>query len=210
MDLQDGARAVAGAQGEEGLGARARAGRDRAHRAARRCDQRGLRARLRARARGGARGRRGARQRRRPAADRDPDHGEGVLQRRRVADDLGLSTAQGLRAQGGRAGGGQGEGRRRGRPGQDQRPGRAGRLAELQRALRHDQQPVRPGPHARRILGRLVCGARRGLRRAVARLGHRRGAARARRPTPWCRRAATPRRRCRHCRTRAISPWSAR
>ena len=47
-----------------------------------------------------------------------------------------------------------------------------------QRDLRHHQQPVRSRPHARRLLRRIVGGARGRLRSAVARLRHRRLAAR--------------------------------
>ena len=100
-------------------------------------------------------------------------------------------------------------------PRQDQRAGRARRLAELQRDLRHHQQSVRSRPHARRLLRRIVGGARGGLRTAVARFRHRRLAAGARdftaasmrtsRPTPWCRRAAIRRRRSRRCRSTATS-----
>ena len=52
------------------------------------------------------------------------------------------------------------KGRRRRHSRQDQRPARARRLAELQRDLRHDQQPVRSRPHAGRLFRRIIGGAR--------------------------------------------------
>ena len=69
--------------------------------------------------------------------------------------------------------------RGRGDPRQDQRAARARRLAELQRDLRHHQQSVGSRPHARRLLRRIGSGACGGLRPALARLRHRRFAARA-------------------------------
>ena len=71
------------------------------------------------------------------------------------------------------------QGRRRRHSRQDQRPARARRLAELQRDLRHDQQPVRSRPHAGRLFRRIIGGARGRVWPAVARLRHRRLAARA-------------------------------
>ena len=71
------------------------------------------------------------------------------------------------------------QGRRRRHSRQDQRAARARRLAELQRDLRHHQQPLRSRPHAGRLLRRIVGGARGRLWPAVARLRHRRLAARA-------------------------------
>ena len=53
--------------------------------------------------------------------------------------------------------------RRRGGLRQDQRAGGAGRLAELQPGLRHDEQPLGPDAHARRLFGRLGRRAGRGL-----------------------------------------------
>ena len=108
-----------------------------------------------------------------------PHDGEGILQRRGIADDMGLSGAEGFHAAGRRAVDFAGQGSRRRDPRQDQRAGRARRLAELQRDLRHHQQSVRSRPHARRLLRRIVGSARGGLRAAVARLRHRRLAARA-------------------------------
>ena len=97
----------------------------------------------------------------------------------------GLPTTWGIPAQkdfiadGRRAADHAGQGRRRRHPRQDQRAARARRLAELQRDLRHHQQPLRSRPHAGRLLRRIVGGARGGLRPAVDRLRHRRLAARA-------------------------------
>ena len=113
------------------------------------------------------------------AAARPADDGEGILQCGGAADDLGLSAAEGFQAAGRRAVDYAGEGRGRRDPRQDQRAGRARRLAELQRHLRHHQQSLRPRPHAGRLLRRIVGGAGRGLWAAVARLRHRRLAARA-------------------------------
>jgi amidase len=45
-------------------------------------------------------------------------------------------------------------------PRQHQYPGRSRRLAELQRDLRHHEQPVGPGPHPRRFVRRRGGGAR--------------------------------------------------
>ena len=52
-----------------------------------------------------------------------------------------------------------------------------GRLAELQRDLRHHQQPLRSRPHAGRIFRRIVGGAGSRLRSALAGLRYRRFAA---------------------------------
>ena len=62
---------------------------------------------------------------------------------------------------------------------QDQCADRAGRLAELQRNLRHHQQSLGPRPHAGRIFRWIGGGAGRRLRAARARFRHRRLAARA-------------------------------
>ena len=72
------------------------AGRHRPHRAARRQDQRDLRARFRARPRRRPRRRRRTGARREEAAARHPHDGEGILQHRRPADDLGHSGAEGF------------------------------------------------------------------------------------------------------------------
>ena len=95
-------------------------------------------------------------------------------------DDLGLRPAKGLHPEGRRAERPARQDCRRRDRRQDQRPGRAGRLAELQRDLRRHQQPLRYRPHAGRLIRRLGGGARRGLRTAVARHRHRRLAAGAR------------------------------
>ena len=127
----------------------------------------------------------------------------------------GIPAAEGFRADRRRAADHAGQGRRRRHPRQDQRAARARRLAELQRDLRHHQQSLRSRPHAGRLLRRIVGGAGRGLRPAVARLRHRRLAARAGVPLRRLRaqadlragrhRAATRRRRSRRCRSTAIS-----
>ena len=95
MEFQDRGRNVGGARRQESLRGGTGAGRDRPHRAPRRQDQRGLRARFRTRSRGRARRRRGrARgETRRCSAFHD---GEGILQRRGPADDLGQSGAEGF------------------------------------------------------------------------------------------------------------------
>ena len=99
-----------------------------------------------------------------------------------IADDMGLSGAEGFRRRRRRAVDFTRQGRGRRDPRQDQRADRARRLAELQRDLRHHQQSVRSRPHARRLLRRIVGGARGRLRAALARLRHRRLAAGARIP----------------------------
>ena len=149
------------------------------------------------------------------AAARHPHDGEGILQRRGTADDLGHSAAEGFCAAGGRAVDLARQGRRRRDPRQDQRAARARRLAELQRDLRHHQQPLRSRPHARRLLRRIVGGAGGRLRRrcrsaptSAARCACRRFIAasmRTSRPSTSCRCAATRRRRCRRC--RSIATW---
>ena len=105
--------------------------------------------RLRAGPRGRAQGRRGALERRRRAASRRARDGQGILQRRRIAHELGLSRLQGLRRRRGRARGQATESGRRDRPRQDQRAGRARRLAELQRTTNNPWDRTRsPGGSA--------------------------------------------------------------
>ena len=164
---------------KKGLGGRTGRGRHRPHRAARREDQCDLCSRLRARPRRRPRRRRRTGARREEAAARPADDGEGILQHRGPADDLGHSGAEGFYADRGRAADHPRQGRRRRDPRQEQRAARARRLAELQRDLRHHQQPVRSRPHAGRFLRRCVGGARGRLWPAVARLRYRRIAARA-------------------------------
>src|ERR1700733_3787452 len=154
--------------GEADIRARADEGCDSPDRAARCQDQRDLRARFLACVGCGARSGRSDREGRRPPADRHPDDGEGVLQRRLLADDLGLRSAKGFHSEGGCAGRCQGEVRRRRRIGQDQRSSRARRLAELQRDLRHDEQSVRPRTNPWRIVGWLGGGAPRRFGAAIA------------------------------------------
>src|SRR5258708_9150001 len=90
MELQERDRTSGSAQSKERLCPGTRAGRDRPHRAPRRQDQCGLRARFFPRARSRPRRRRGARARRDQAAARYSPNGQGILQRRGAADDLGL------------------------------------------------------------------------------------------------------------------------
>ena len=71
----------------------------------------------------------------------------------------GFPPQKDFRPAGGRAVDRAGEGRGRRHPRQDQRAGRARRLAKLQRHLRHHQQSLRPRPHPRRILRRIGGGA---------------------------------------------------
>ena len=179
MEFQDRRRTVGGPRREKGLGGRTGAGRHRSHRASRCEDQCDLRARFRARPGRRPRRRRRAGARRKEAAARPADDGEGILQHRGPADDLGHSGAEGFYADRRRAADHARQGCRRRDPRQDQRAARARRLAELQRDLRHHQQPVRSRPHAGRLFRRIVGGARGRLWSAVARLRHRRLAARA-------------------------------
>ena len=97
------------------------AGCHRPHRAARRQDQRDLRPGFRPRA-GAAREADAAlaRGERKPLLGL-PDHGQGILQHRRPAHDLGLAAAERFQAGGGRAVGRAGEGGGRRHPRQDQR-----------------------------------------------------------------------------------------
>ena len=66
----------------------------------------------------------------------------------------GIPAAEGFQADGRRAVDHARQARRRRDPRQDQRAARARRLAELQRDLRHHQQPLRSRPHAGRLLRR--------------------------------------------------------
>ena len=87
------------------------------------------------------------------AAARHPGRPEGSDGRRRHADDARLGRAQGLRADARRVRHGQAEEGRRDHPGESD-AGRVGRRRFLRLALRRDTQPLRPGAHRRRILGR--------------------------------------------------------
>ena len=171
---------IGGARREKSFRGRTGAGRDRAHRASRQEDQRDLRARFRSRACKP----RAPPTRRWRAAKAKPLLGIPMTVKESF-NIAGLPTTWGIPQQkdfvppAGRAfdHARQGGGRRH--PRQDQRAARARRLAELQRDLRHHQQPLRSRPHARRLLRRIVGGAGGRLRVAVARLRHRRLAARA-------------------------------
>ena len=141
---------------------------------ARRADQRRRHDRRRAGPPGGRRGRRRAGPGRGPGpAARRADDDQGQLLHRRHAHHLGRARADRPRARRGRL------------PRRPPAPGRGGRLrqdepahlrrrpAELQRDLRHHQQPLRSLPHAGRLVRRL--GRRAGLRFHPPRagLGHR-------------------------------------
>ena len=120
----------------------------------RRC-QRAAGARCRARPRPRPRGRRSAGQGRLlGSAARRADDGQGVVQRRRTADDLrprGFSRQH----RGHRRGDGTAPAwRRRGDLRQEQCAGLAGRLAELQQGLRHHEQPLGSDPNAGWLVGR--------------------------------------------------------
>ena len=116
--------------------------------------------------------------RRAQAAARPADDGEGILQHRRSGDDLGHPSKRTSLPRKTRC---RSPGSRMPAPSFSARPTcrSARRLAELQRHLRHHQQPLRSRPDAGRLLRRLLGGARRGLRPALDRLRHRRLAARA-------------------------------
>ena len=125
-------------------------------------------AQRRRRRRSGRRAAPGARRRRRARegkalgpAPRRADDGEGVVRRRRHAHDVGPARAQ--RQPGGAQCARRGPPARRRRRAvrQDQRAAHARRLPELQRRVRHHQQPVGPRALAGRLLGRLRGGARR-------------------------------------------------
>ena len=161
------------------LGSRAARPGDRADRESRQIDQRRGGARFRPGTPGGDRRRPGAGARRAAAAARPADDREGVVQRRRPADDLGLPRLQGLSAGRGCRGGRAAEGCRRGDHRQDQCAGGAGRLAEHQSDLWHHQQSLRYRADARRFVGWLCRCAGGGLCGARGRLRHRRLAAHA-------------------------------
>ncbi len=179
MEFQDRRRTVGSPRRQKGLRRRTGAGRDRPDRAVRRQGQCDLRSRFRARTCRGPRRRRRTRPRREEAIARPAPDRERILQRRRPADDLGHSGAEGLHADGRRPADLARQGRRRRHSRQDQCAAQPRRLAELQRHLRHHQQPVRSRPHAGRFLRWFIGCARGGVWRAVARLRHRRLAARA-------------------------------
>ena len=188
---------------------------DRPHRTPRRQDQRDLRARFRPRP--GSRPRR----RCRPRARRDRPLLGIPMTVKESYNVAGLPTTWGFPAQkdfvpaGRRAVDIARQGGRRRHPRQDQRAARARRLAELQRDLRHHQQSVRSRPHARaappadrRRRWRRVTVRSRSVPISAARCACRRFTAASMptsRPSRWCRRAAIRRRRCRRCRSTAIS-----
>ena len=107
-------------------------------------------------------------------AARRADDDQGILQSRGDADHVGLCRGEGLQAGRGRSGGPARQGRGRRHPREDQRAGFARRLAELQRRLWRHQESVRSRALAGRLVRRLLGGAGGGLRRALARLRHRR------------------------------------
>ena len=131
----------------------------------------------------GCRGRQGARGQGRCGAGEGRDVGaaawaahdhQGILRSAGLAHDLGHSRhAQQHLAQqfgGGPAAAECGRGHLR----QDQRAAAAGRLAELQRDLRHDEQSLGSDQDAGRLLRRFVGSARRGIDRTRTRLRYRR------------------------------------
>ena len=145
-----------------------------ARRQVRRRPERGRGARLRPGAHAGARRRprAGPAAGLGPAARRAHDH-QGVVRRARPADDVGRAGLQGP---------GRDEERRcrrslarrgRGPFRQDERAALSRRLAELQRDLRHHEQPVGRQARARRILRRLRGGAGGGAHRPGSRQRHR-------------------------------------
>ena len=204
MELQDRRRDVGSPRREESFRRRTGEGYHRAHRAPRRPDQRHMRTRFRAGTRSGQGSGCGIVARREEAAARRADDGEGILQCRRPADDMGLRAAEELHRAGGCAVDCPRQGGRRRHSRQDQCAGRAVGLAELQRHLRHHQQSVRPRPHAGRLLRRLVGGLGGRLRRTVARRIIA-ASTRTSRRSISARCAATRRRRSRRCRSSAIS-----
>lgn len=117
--------------------------------------------------------RRGARPGRGPAPARHPGDRQGVLQRGRAAHDLGHAAVPGLRTGRGRGPGVPAPGRRRGHTGQDECAVGAAGPAELQRDLRHHQQPLGSCAHVGRIVRWLGgCPGLR-VRLVVHRLRHR-------------------------------------
>ena len=107
------------------------------------------------------------------ASARRADDDQGIVRRRRPADDLGRSHVE-LRRRARRPGRGAHEGCRRGDLRQDQRAVSPARFSVVQRHLRRHQQSVGSHAHARRILGRRRCRAGRGADGARSRQRHRR------------------------------------
>ena len=101
-----------------------------------------------------------SRQRRRACgtAARRAGHGQGGLPRRGLAHDLRLPGTGRQHAGLGRGLRGPVQGRRRRPARQDQHGLCRRRLPDLQRGVRHDQQPVGSRPHSRRLLRWLVGG----------------------------------------------------
>ena len=161
-----------------GFGARTGRSVHRPDRGARRRAERRAGAGFRPRSRGGEASRCGVGARRAPAAARRARHDQGILQRCRIADDLGHTCGQGLHPSGRRACREPPQGGGRNRSRQDQCASRPRRRAKLQRHLRDDEQSVGQGALAGRLLGRVVRRARGGFRSSVARQRHRRLAAR--------------------------------
>lgn len=148
-----------------------------------------------------------------------PRHFEGTVQRRRAADDMGLSALQGFPTGGGCAYRLAVEGGRRRPHRQDKHPDRPQRFPELQRDLRDDQQPVgpRPRPAAPRA-DRVRRWPRASVRSRSARISAARSAclrisaacSDTSRASAWCRCADTACRRRRPSLARAISPSAGR
>ena len=141
------------------------------------------------------------------AAARHSDDGEGILQYRRAADDMGLSAAEGFRAAGRRAVGHPRQGSRRRHPRQDQRA--ASGSATGRATTRSTAPPTTPTisaarpaapPADRRRRWRPATGRSRSAPTSAARCACRHSTAasmRTSRPSAWCRRAAIRRRRFR-------------
>ena len=139
--------------------------------------RRGARLRPGARRRQG--GRRGAGEGRAPAAARRADDRQGVLQRRRPADHLGLPAAKDFRPTDDALAVARLKAAGAVILGKTNVPLSLGDWQSYNDDLRHHQQPLGPDAHAGRLVGRLGGGAGRGLRVARARLRYRRLAARA-------------------------------
>ena len=87
------------------------------------------------------------------APRRAADHDQGFLRRRGNPLDRRGKSLPGPGARCRRGGGGAAAGGGGGDPRQVERPGLRRRFSDLQRDLRRHQQPVRPRPHARRLVG---------------------------------------------------------
>ena len=158
-----------------GVGTRGARALRRAHRAARRTGQLGRDVGSRSGAGGGARRRRsGARGREARPAARRADDDQGHVPDRGLHHHVRCAPAGDVRPDRGRLAGRPPARRRRDPVRQDQRADLRRRHPDLQRRLRHDQQPARREPHIRRLVGRVGGGAVDGIHPDRARLRHRR------------------------------------